>query len=138
MEWLDFCLKRKYYFILYVILFCLLVCLWHSWVHCPQRPKEGIESPGIGDIDICEPARGTGNQTQNYLDEKSGILTTELFIQIQITDIFCYILLVGMMILKLKKNKYPNTGLYIYFFCVMKDLCKSYYFGLHYHIKNGT
>lgn len=67
-------------------------------MHCPQRLKEYIESPGIGDIDSCESASGTGNQTQNYLDEKSGILTTELFIQLQMTDVFSYILLVGMMI----------------------------------------
>lgn len=55
----------------------------------PTETKEGIESPGIGDIDSCEqPASGTGDQTQNYLCETSRILTTELFLQLQKTDIF--------------------------------------------------
>lgn len=32
----------------WVWLFCLLVCLYTMCIHCPQRPKEDIGSPGTG------------------------------------------------------------------------------------------
>jgi hypothetical protein len=73
------------------IVLCACVCLYtcvhvpmHAW--CPQRPDEGIWSPGTGVWMVVSHSVGVGNQTQVFWMSNKLFLTTEPSLQPWVTN----------------------------------------------------
>lgn len=59
-----------------------LVCVYTTCVQCPQRPVEGVGSPGLGISDSCESLYSFWELNSNPLTEKQMLLTSEPSLQL--------------------------------------------------------
>ena len=55
--------------------------VYHGCAWYPQRPEEGVPSPGIGITDRCDPPCGCWESNLDPLEEQSMPLTSEPSLQ---------------------------------------------------------
>jgi hypothetical protein len=64
-------LPSFFFYSLYMNFFCMSTCLCATHVRCPQRPDEGIRSPGTRVTDVVSCHVGAGNEIQFLWEEQT-------------------------------------------------------------------
>ena len=71
-----------------IFIICVSVCpvcmsmYYTTCIECPQRPEEGIRSPGTGVTDTITHRVYAGDRTQDFIQQEQPVLlTTELSLQ---------------------------------------------------------